>query len=171
MATKPTSLPEWASSGVIVEPAAGKKALGWTTERPAYTFFNWLFNLIYQWIQYLNEPVGTGSGAGFSATGGNSNGPGLSGKGGGDYGRGVFGEGGDVGGVGGWFAGKGTGCGAGFESEEGPSAYFTGNATRGSIQIEPRSGHPSNPQNGDFWIIGNTLYVRLDGATKAFTGV
>ena len=72
MPEKPTTLPRWADSGGdIVEPSSGKKDVGWEVdEQPPAQWFNWLFNLLYTWIQYLNAPVGTGSGAGLSATGG-----------------------------------------------------------------------------------------------------
>src|SRR5688572_10702894 len=55
MAAKPASTPRWANSGgVITEPSSGKKDEGWEEdERPPFEYFNWLFNLIYQWCLYL----------------------------------------------------------------------------------------------------------------------
>ncbi len=56
MATEPSSLPRWATDGAagIVEPSSGKKDLGFDPgERPPAQYFDWLFNLIYQWIHWL----------------------------------------------------------------------------------------------------------------------
>lgn len=54
--TKPSKYPEWASGGTgITEPGAPKKILGWIVEKPPFQFFNWLFNLIYLWIQWLDQ--------------------------------------------------------------------------------------------------------------------
>lgn len=57
MATKPTSLPEWASgpAAEIQDPGAGKRAIGWIAEKPPHEWFNWLLNLIYQWCSWLNN--------------------------------------------------------------------------------------------------------------------
>ena len=62
MSTKPTSVPEWASSGTaeITEPSSGKKAAGWIVEKPAHDYFNWLLKTIYLWCQYLSDGVFTG---------------------------------------------------------------------------------------------------------------
>lgn len=56
--TKPTKYPQWASDGTtgqIVEPSTAKKALGWIIEKPPFQFFNWLFNLIYQWVEWFDQ--------------------------------------------------------------------------------------------------------------------
>lgn len=59
MATKPTTLPQWATSGDRVEPAASKKAQGWVGgvggDRPPAQWWNWLLHLIYLWLQYVDE--------------------------------------------------------------------------------------------------------------------
>lgn len=60
---KPSSLPRWgdnlADPGDIVEPSSGKKDIGWQdAEKPPHSYFNWLFNLIYQWCSYLNGLTG-----------------------------------------------------------------------------------------------------------------
>jgi hypothetical protein len=57
MATKPTSLPTWATTaGTTVEPSAGQKAAGWTAgTRPPARWMNWLLNVLYQWCAYLND--------------------------------------------------------------------------------------------------------------------
>jgi hypothetical protein len=56
MASKPTDLPVWGTSADIVEPSAGKKDVGWaSSERPPNSYFNWFWNLLYQWTQYLDE--------------------------------------------------------------------------------------------------------------------
>lgn len=60
MATKPTKLPEWASSGSgqtpdITEPTSTKKGKGWIVEKPAHDVFNWILNIIYLWCAYLDD--------------------------------------------------------------------------------------------------------------------
>lgn len=55
--TRPSKYPEWAS-GVgadIVEPSGTKKAQGWIVEVPPHEYFNWLENLVYQWLVYMDE--------------------------------------------------------------------------------------------------------------------
>lgn len=56
MAVRPSELPRWADvSGDIVDPANGKKDVGWVDdEEPANEYFNWYQNLVYQWMQYIN---------------------------------------------------------------------------------------------------------------------
>lgn len=53
--SKPSKYPEWADGGTIVEPSGAKKSLGWIVEKPPYQFFNWLFNLIYQWVEWFDQ--------------------------------------------------------------------------------------------------------------------
>lgn len=56
---KPTEKPEWASNNPtgIVSPSASKKESGWTgpPEKPPYQFFNWFQNLVFKWIDWLEE--------------------------------------------------------------------------------------------------------------------
>ena len=57
-ASKPTKLPRWASgtTAQITEPNEGKKDLGHVVaEHPPAQYFNWLFNLIYGWLSWLNN--------------------------------------------------------------------------------------------------------------------
>ncbi len=56
---KPTSLPRWADvGGDIVEPASGKKDTGWIEDEiPPAQYFNWLENLTYQWLVWLDAGV------------------------------------------------------------------------------------------------------------------
>lgn len=65
MATKPTNTPRWANSGgAIVEPSSGKKDVGFVAgERPPAQFLNWLLNLLYLWVAWLNDIVAPGSGS------------------------------------------------------------------------------------------------------------
>ena len=51
---KPTDLPQWADDGAaqITVPSAGKRTLGWIREKPPFQFFNWFWNLVYQWIAW-----------------------------------------------------------------------------------------------------------------------
>lgn len=69
MAAKPTSRPRWANAGgVIVEPSAGKKDIGWVSgEPPPAEFANWLHNLAWQWTEYLGDGALSGD---HSITGG-----------------------------------------------------------------------------------------------------
>lgn len=95
MPEKPTTLPQWGTDvGATVEPSAAEKGTGWVVStKPPARFFNWILNLIYQWIQYLNAPVGTGAGAAIDGTGGSTSGPGLKGTGGAPNGYGLHGQG------------------------------------------------------------------------------
>jgi hypothetical protein len=62
---KPTNTPRWANvSGDIVEPSSDKKDVGFISgERPPAQFLNWLLNLLYQWIAWLNDIVAPSSGS------------------------------------------------------------------------------------------------------------
>ncbi len=56
---KPSTLPEWATGGDVVEPIAGKKAVGFVDEEhPPAQHLNWLFLLIYQWILWFDDVFG-----------------------------------------------------------------------------------------------------------------
>lgn len=57
MAAKPTNTYAWNTGAANrAEPLAGKKVLGWVRgEKPASSFFNWLFNGFHTWINYLND--------------------------------------------------------------------------------------------------------------------
>jgi hypothetical protein len=69
MPAKPSTLPSWASSGSIVEPSAGKKLVGHEAgEQPPAEYFNWLFNLLYQWTQFIDSPNTITFGADLLAT-------------------------------------------------------------------------------------------------------
>ena len=59
--SKPTNLPAWATDGTeIIEPSAGKKAKGHISgEQPIPQYVNWLLNLIYQWLLWLNGLFGS----------------------------------------------------------------------------------------------------------------
>lgn len=60
MAVKPSTLPVWNSGAANrVTPSGGKQAQGFTlNEQPSSSFQNWYQNLVYQWCQYLDAPVG-----------------------------------------------------------------------------------------------------------------
>lgn len=65
MATRPTKFPEWArvpsvdpvtGGANVVEPTEQKKDTGWQREeKPPANYQNWLDNLTYQWLQYLDD--------------------------------------------------------------------------------------------------------------------
>lgn len=67
MATKPTEKPEWCTANptdpislnpAIIEPSSGKKASGHLRiEKPPRQDHNWLFNLIYKWIDWFDQEV------------------------------------------------------------------------------------------------------------------
>lgn len=156
MAEKPTDLPEWATTGgTTLEPSAGEKAAGWTAStRPPARWMNWLLNLIYKWVQYLNAPVGTGAGAGMAATGGSTSGPGFQGTGGAPNGAGQVGQGTGTG-AGGSFVGgasSGTGCSGtgggpnghgqvGQGTGTGSGGAFTGGANGPGVQATAGGGN------------------------------
>lgn len=133
MAAKPTSLPRWATGGGagVTEPTEGKKDTGWLfLERPAHEYLNWLLNLVYLWVVYLDDIANiawtwtvahifqrgitvtqaTTNGAGVTATG---NGTGVGGAftGGGSSGTGLTATGGSSNGIG--VVAQGTGSGQG----------------------------------------------------------
>jgi len=59
MSTKPTTLPEWATTGgTTVEPSAGQKAAGFAVgTRPPARWVNWLLNTLYLWAEYVRDGV------------------------------------------------------------------------------------------------------------------
>jgi hypothetical protein len=65
MASKPVILPRWATAGAIATPSEGKKDTGHVGgEQSPAEHFNWLLNLLYQWMQYLDAPDGMTFGGG-----------------------------------------------------------------------------------------------------------
>lgn len=71
MATKPTSLPVWATDAdTTLEPSAGQKAAGFTiATRPPARWMNWLLNTIYGWCAYLSDGLFTATGSSDAVTG------------------------------------------------------------------------------------------------------
>lgn len=63
MATKPSSVPTWATVGAdIAEPTTGRKELGHVHgESPTAQEENWFKNLVYQWAAYLRDGALTGN--------------------------------------------------------------------------------------------------------------
>lgn len=63
MATKPSSVPTWATFGAdIAEPTTGRKELGHVHgESPTAQEENWFKNLVYQWAAYLRDGAFTGN--------------------------------------------------------------------------------------------------------------
>jgi hypothetical protein len=56
---KPTEKFHWAITAIpgfeIIEPPNNKKDIGWLSqEKPPYQFFNWLFNVLGQWLEYID---------------------------------------------------------------------------------------------------------------------
>lgn len=61
MEAQPTTLPEWATNGDIVEPDQSKKEEGWLLlEKPPHQYENWRTNLVYQWLKWFRDKVGFG---------------------------------------------------------------------------------------------------------------
>ncbi len=72
--SKPTTLPEWASSAIagITEPSTLQKQSGWAVrQKPPAQYLNWWQKLVYQWIVWLdgltNEALTWAAGHIFSA--------------------------------------------------------------------------------------------------------
>ena len=63
MASKPSLTPRWANvGGDITEPASGKKDIGHVVaEKPPAQYLNWLFNLAWQWFEYLKDGAFSGA--------------------------------------------------------------------------------------------------------------
>jgi hypothetical protein len=61
--SKPTKLPEWASSSAnIVEPSAGKKGDGWLTDEiPPSSYENWRVQNNWSWWRWLDEKITEGA--------------------------------------------------------------------------------------------------------------
>jgi hypothetical protein len=58
--SKPSKLPRWANDGgTIEEPTEGKKNIGFIAEKPTFGLFNWILNLIYQWLDYFEKTAST----------------------------------------------------------------------------------------------------------------
>lgn len=60
MATRPTSLPDWATGGgaEITVPPAPSRASGWLGGiKPPNAWVNWFYNLVYQWLLYVSETM------------------------------------------------------------------------------------------------------------------
>lgn len=52
---KPVSLPRWIATGKIATPSTDKQDAGFDgAEQPPNNFFNWFWNLVYQWCLYLD---------------------------------------------------------------------------------------------------------------------
>lgn len=50
------NLPEWATSGTVVEPSSGKKNTGWVDgEFPPAEYFNWLSKSTYEWLLWVSS--------------------------------------------------------------------------------------------------------------------
>jgi hypothetical protein len=52
---KPVTLPRWVATGKIATPSTDKQDAGYDGgEQPPAQYFNWFWNLVWQWIVYLN---------------------------------------------------------------------------------------------------------------------
>ncbi len=64
---QPTDDFHWCTTGIpgvdIVEPPVNKQDIGWLSqEKPPYQYFNWLFNVLGQWLDFVAEIGGGSSG-------------------------------------------------------------------------------------------------------------
>lgn len=41
-------------AAIIVEPPSGKKDQGWIAEKPPFAYDNWFYNLVYQWLLWID---------------------------------------------------------------------------------------------------------------------
>ena len=74
--TRPTTFPEWArvsntnnplTTPSIVEPPDERKTDGWEHgEKPPRQYFNWMSNLTYKWLEYLDQAQSTSGSLGFN---------------------------------------------------------------------------------------------------------
>jgi len=164
MAEKPTTLPQWATDGgATLEPAAGVKGTGFVVgTRPPARWMNWILNTTYQWMQYLDAPVGTGSSAAITGTGGDSDGPGLKGIGGATNGVGIEGAGTGTG-AGGYFYGA-TATGA-----RGVIGYGSSGGTTGGDGGYFRGGTGSSTDGAGVVAVGqdNGIGIVATGVTGA----
>jgi hypothetical protein len=173
MATKPGTQPSWDSSNTnVVTPPGGKIVSGWAVnDVPPSSFFNWFWQLVSNWISYLNDSffVGTSPGGpGLDATGGApsntiTGGDGL-------HGHGTAGAAGTANGGSGVIGDAATSFGgspgigvkgnavnqAGSAGVQGngagvaPGVQATGTATRPPLNLVPQAT-PSTPSSGDIW--------------------
>ncbi len=158
MPAQPTDVPRWATDGgATVNPAAGEKDTGWVVDnKPPARKMNWLFNTIYDWVLYLQNPVGTGAGAGVDATGGPTDGLGLKGTGGGTNGGGTSG------------VAVGTGTGAKGLAVDGHGMVAESDTTapaKAALRVVPQNADPvTAPAQGDSYV--NTV----DGTLTVYDG-
>jgi len=119
MPVKPTILSTWSTDGgTRLEPSAGEKAVGYSvSDQPPARWWNFKFGNLFDWINFLNAPVGTGSTAPIDAQGGTGNAAGLIGRGGATGGNGVEGHAGGIG-----FGGRFLGAAASVSAVEGLAA-------------------------------------------------
>jgi len=63
MATKPATLPRWATDLTNnTAPTSGQQDTGWTSNQVAVSsYFNYLAELVYRWMAYLNDGALTGN--------------------------------------------------------------------------------------------------------------
>lgn len=54
--TKPTDKPSWLSTtvGSIIAPDSAKKTAGWLAEKPPFQNFNWFWNIMSRWVDYVD---------------------------------------------------------------------------------------------------------------------
>lgn len=55
--TRPSADIDWATNEglTVADPGAGRKATGWTTDKPPYQHFNWWMNYAYKWQIYFDR--------------------------------------------------------------------------------------------------------------------
>ena len=163
---KPAILSTWATDGgTRLEPSAGEKAAGYVVDdQPPARWWNFKFGNLFDWLQYVDDPKGTGAGAAIDGTGGDTNGTGLIGRGGVTNGKGVEGLGSGSGdGV------KGTGG-----TTNGPGVRGTGGATNGTgvqgVGTGVGSGVPGTGGSGGAGVRGTGGTANQVGVAGIGTG-
>lgn len=164
MPVKPTTLPEWATSATVVEPSLSQKQTGWVAgSRPPAPWENWRAENVYNWIQYVDDPVGTGTGPAFDCTGGATDGPGIIGRGGGTNGAGMEAY------------GVGTGNGITADADgTGHGGYFTNSdsTARAVEAVSVAGGQAVKGSGGSYgcWGIGSSYGISGQGASATNGG-
>lgn len=149
MATKPVKLPRWATDpgADVVEPSEGQKDDGWdVSDRPPAGWWNWLQELNYDWLLWIDTVFDDGSAgnivavAGLESVATETNGVGVKGTGGSGNGIGVVGLATGTA-YGGWFEADTDGTGvAGVGKVNGPGVAGNGGSAGDGGQFQGGGG-------------------------------
>ena len=190
--TKPTAIPRWADTGTRVEPAAGKKDIGWIFEEPPpYGWENWLQGVTGDWLKWVDERFDDADagdslmivspGAGTDAlkiadlthshyekvviTSGEALATAITTTGQGLGHGGYFQAGSDALAIGARGEHFTTGVGVHGQSGTGVgvSCHTGASAVRGALHLQSQTNAPSGPAPGDMWYRGNRIFAQAGG--------